>query len=136
MQPGHGEGPRRLENRSGVLEDIANRRADLVVGHSHDAVDGPLRDRERERADAANRDAVGKDADAIELDPPSCLERLMHRIGFEGFDADHGDLGPQRLDVAGDAGDQAATANRNEHRREVSQIDGAATRDRSCPVRQ
>ena len=44
---------------------------------------------------------------------------LIHRVGFERLDADHLHLGPDRLDVAGDAADEPAAAHRHEHRRDA-----------------
>ena len=110
---------RRLHQRTGVVEDVLDRGADFVVRHADDLVDRFLNNREREGADLADRDAVGEDADAIEHDAPPGLERAVHRIGFQRFDADHLDLGPDRLDVTGDAGDQAAAADRHENRRQI-----------------
>ena len=52
------------------------------------SLDRRLHDRERQRADFAHRDAVGEDADAIEHDPASRRERLVHRVGLVRLDAD------------------------------------------------
>ena len=46
---------------------------------------------------------------------PAC-ERLVHRVRLERLDADDAHVGQHRLDVAGDAGDQPAAADRHEHR--------------------
>ena len=59
-----------------------------------------LHDRERPLADLAHGDAVGEDADVVEPDAAAGRERLVHRVGLERLDADHLDVGPDRLDVA------------------------------------
>ena len=93
-----------------------------IVRYPDDLLDRRLHDGEGDLADFANGDAVGEDADAIERDPSSGLERLVHRVGFVRFDADDPDVRAQRLDVAGDAGDEAAAADRDEDRGDVAQL--------------
>ncbi|MCY1368666.1 hypothetical protein D9M69_556630 [compost metagenome] len=63
-------------------------------------------------------------------------DRLHHRVGVVHLDADHLDLGPHGLDVVGHAGDEAAAADRHEHRVERALVlaqdfhrDGALARD-------
>ena len=63
-------------------------------------------------------------------------QRLIHRVGPERLDADDAHGRPQRLDVAADAGNQPAAADRHEDRRDVAQAmpqdlvaDGALARD-------
>ena len=46
------------------------------------------------------------------------FERAVHRVGLERLDADDLHVGPERLDVARDAGNEAAAAHRHEHRGE------------------
>ena len=121
-QAGHGQRAGRLHDRARVVEDVLDRGADLVVRDADDLVDRRLHDRERELADLADRDAVGEDADAIEHDAPSGRERLVHRVRLERLDADDADARPQRLDVAGDPGDQPAAADRHEDRRDVAEL--------------
>ena len=88
-QPGDRQRAGRLHDRARVVEDVLDRRADLVVRDAHDLVDGRLHDREGQLADLAHGDAVGEDADAIERDAPAGRERLIHRVGLERLDADH-----------------------------------------------
>ena len=38
LESGHGQRPGRLHHRAGVVEDVLDGRADLVVGHPHDFV--------------------------------------------------------------------------------------------------
>ncbi len=108
-----------LHDRARVVEDVLDRRADLVVGHAQHFVHGLPHDLERPLADLAHRDAVREDADVIELHAPAVRERSVHRVGLERLDADHLHIGPQRLDVAGDTGNQTAAADRHEHRRQL-----------------
>ena len=136
-QPGDRQRSGRLHDRPRVVEDVLDRRADLVVrrrGRSRRTVDctiGKVR-----RADLLDRDAIGEDADAIEHDAAAHRQRLVHRVGLEGLDADHVDLRAQRLDVAGDAGDQAAAADRHEDRVDRVPACAAGSRARPSPVRQ
>ncbi len=87
--------------------------------HADDLVHRLAHDRERQLADLAHGDAVGEDADVIERHTTARRERPIHRVGFVRLDADHLDVGTQRLDVAGNPGDQAAAADRHEHRRQA-----------------
>ena len=103
----------RLHHAARVVEDVLDRGAHLVVRDAHDLVDGELRDLERVDADGAHRDAVGEDADVVERDAPPGLQRLVHRVRLERLDADDAHVGQHRLDVAGDAGEQAAAADRH-----------------------
>ena len=115
----HRQRARRLHERARVIEDVLDRRADLVVRHPHHLVHTRLRDWERQRADLPHGDAVGEDAHAIEDHARAGFERSIHGVGFERLHADHLDLGPNGLDVAGDTGQQPATADRHEDGREV-----------------
>jgi len=40
---------------------------------------------------------------------------LIHRVGLERLDADHLHFRPEGLDIAADARDEPAAANRHEH---------------------
>ena len=51
-----------------VLEDVLDRRADLVGADEDDLVDDLAREAERLLADAPHGDAVGERADAVERD--------------------------------------------------------------------
>ena len=97
LEAGHRERAGRLHHAAGVVEDVLDRGADLVVRDAHDLVDGTLRDPERLLADGAHRDAVGEDADVIEHDAPAGPQRLVHRVGLERLDADDADAGQQAL---------------------------------------
>ena len=70
-------------------------------------------------AHLAHGDAVGEDADVVERHAPARLQRAVHRVGLERLDADRpARPASQRLDVAGDAGDQSAAADGHEHGRQ------------------
>ena len=103
-------------DRARVVEDVLDGAARLVVGDADHLVHRLLRDRERPLPHLAHGDAVGKDAHVVEAHAAARLQRAVHRVGLERLDADHLHVGPQRLDVAGNAGDQPAAADRHEHR--------------------
>ena len=119
LHAGDGQRAGRLHHRAGVVEHVLDRGADLVVGHAQHFVHRLLHDRERALTDLAHGDAVGEDADVLELHAPAERQRAVHRVGLERLDADDLHVGTQRLDVAGDPGDESASAHGNEHRRET-----------------
>ncbi len=121
-QPRDGERSGRFHDRPRVVEDVLDRGADLVVRDAHDLFNRGLDDGEREPADFANGDAIGEDAHAIEHDAPAGLERLIHGIRVERLDADDANGRLERLDVAGDPGDQPAAADGHEDRRHVAEL--------------
>ena len=69
--------------------------------------------------DFAHGHTVGEEADVVEVDARAGLQRPVHRVGLERLDADDLHVGPQRLDVPGDAGDEAAAADGHEDGREM-----------------
>lgn len=74
------------------------------------------RRRERHDTNFADRDPVREDADAVQSDTPSGSQGSIQRIEFVRLDPHDAHLGRQRLDVASNAGDEAAAADRHEHR--------------------
>lgn len=77
---------------------------------------------ERREADHANRldrDAIGKRVDLGEGNTAADLQRLCHAVGTRRLDADDLNRWLECLDVDGDAGDEAAAADRHEDRVEV-----------------
>ena len=61
-----------------VVEDVLDRRADLVVRHADHFVHRLLCEGERDAAHFADCNAVGEDADAIERDArPACSDRYI-----------------------------------------------------------
>ncbi len=119
LHSGDGQRTGRLHHRAGVVEDILDRRADLVVGHAQHFIDRLLGDRKRPLPYLAHRHAVGEDPDVLELYTAAERKRAVHRVGLECLDADDLDVGTQRLDVAGDPGDESASAHGDEYGREA-----------------
>ena len=107
---------RRLDDRAVVFEDVLDRRADLVRADGDHLVDVFLRQPERLLADPPHGDAVRKDADALQRDALTFLQRAVHRIRVFRLHADHADLRKQVLHVRRDARDQAAAADGDEDR--------------------
>ncbi len=92
--------------------------ADLVLGDSENGVDEGVDVRPVARAEGLGAEPVGDRAggelggpalEGAELEAFACVACQL------GLDADDGDLGPLMLDGRGDAGEQAAARNRNEH---------------------
>jgi hypothetical protein len=106
----------RLHHAPRVVEDVLDRGADLVVRHAYDFVDRLLHDRERPLADFPHGHPIGEEPDMFELHAPPDRARSVHRVGFEWLDADDLHVRPERLDVPGNTGDEAAAADRHEHR--------------------
>ena len=88
LQPGDGQRAGRLHDAARVVEDVLDRRADLVVGHAHHFVHRLLREREGVLADLADGDAVGEDAHVVEVHATAGGQRAVHRVGLERLDAD------------------------------------------------
>src|SRR5690606_17834581 len=116
LQSGHRERAGRLHDDAAVLEDILDRRADLVRLDEDDLVDDLARNRERMIADPADGDTVGKDPDMIQRDRMALTQRVVHPRSLDGLDADHAHFRIELLDVRADAGDEAAAADRHEYR--------------------
>ena len=137
----HARSPATASAPAGSMTDRVSSKMSLIAAQisSFDtrtiSSTGRLDDRERQLADLAHGHAVGEDADAVERDAAPGGERLIHRVGLERLDADDPDVGPQRLDVAGDAGDQPAAADRHEDRRRRRRAGAAGSRARPCPDR-
>ena len=125
----------RLHDRPGVVEDVLDGRADFVVGDADDPVDRGLGDREGVLADLLHGDAVGEQADLIQLHAMAGLDRLRHRVGVNGLDADHVHPRFERLHARADAGDQAASADRHEHGGQIVRALPQQLHRRPCPVR-
>ena len=132
FSPASASAPAGSDDRARVVEDVLDRGADLVVVDADDLVDRRLHDRERVLADLLHRDAVGEQPDLVEPDAAAGRQRLRHRVGIDRLDADHLHVGPERLDVGADAGDQPAAADGHEDRRRDSGLcRSISTRDRA-----
>ena len=116
LQARHRERAGRLRDGSGVFEDVLDRGADLVGGDQHHLVDASARDPERLRPDLFHRHPVGEDSDLLQDHPLPRRQRRVQGRGVLGLDADDAGLRPQRLDVGGNAGDEAAASDFDEHR--------------------
>ena len=135
-QPGDRQCACRLHQRARIVEDVLDGRADLVVRYADHFLNGALHQREGQRADLADGDAVREDADVLQADAPPGGERLVHGVRLVGLDADHLDVRADRLDVARDARDEPAAAHGHEDRVDLAALaaqnlegDGALARD-------
>lgn len=122
-----------------TLEDVLDTSADLVVVDNDDTVNELLADAEGLLADETNGRAVGKRSHLVEKNALAGLERAVHGVAVDRLDAKHLGLGTgHTLQVRGDAGQQATTANGGEHAVEAVGVgdlpadlhaDGALARD-------
>ncbi len=116
LDPGHRQRTRRLRQAAVLLEQVADGGADLVDADADRRIHRLARHPERLGSGLADRDTVGEQADLGQLDPAPGLQRLRHAVGILRLDADHLHARPHRLDIGGDACQQAAAADRHEHR--------------------
>ena len=79
-----------------------------------------LADVEGVLADLRHRHAVGEQPDLAQHHPLAGGHGRLQAVRLVRLDADHLDLRTQVLDVGGDAGDQSATAHRDEDRIEAA----------------
>ena len=112
----HAQRAGRLEDAARVLEHVLDGGADRVGVDDDEVVDQRARQAEGLLAHQLDRGAVGEQADVGQRHALAGAHRAQHRVGVDGLHADHLDLGPHRLDVGGDAGDQPAAADGDEHR--------------------
>ncbi len=112
---GNGECAGRFEDAAGIGEHILDRRADGIGIDQDDLVDDLFCDPEGFLANLFNRGTVREQTDVGQCHAATSGQRARHRIRVGGLHTDHTDLGPHRFDVSADAGDQAATANGDEH---------------------
>jgi len=110
LRTGDGQRAGRLEDRTGVLEDVLDRRADGVGVDQDHFVKIFLAQAEGFLADELDRGAVGEQTDLRQADAMAFFQRLLHGVGVEGLDPDDLDLGTQALDVGGHPGSQPAAA--------------------------
>ena len=115
-QRGEPRGARALDDELRPLQAEHERIADLVVADPNEVVERPPENRHRQLAGPLHGDAV-------------CDRQLG-----AGLDAHDPDLRPQGAQREGDAGGQAAAADRDHDGADVVELLRAA-RDRSCPAR-
>ena len=105
----------------------------IVLAHQHDILHQRAHHLARQYAGGLDGDAFG-DRIAVAIRPPRPCSAADHRRIALGLHADDLDARRQRLGRHGDAGNQAAAADRHHqhlqlrHRRQHLQRDGALTR--------
>ena len=114
LQPGQRDPAGRLRHCAGAVEDVLHGGADLVRRDGDDLVEAVPADAEGFDAGLAHRHAVGEEADPVEHHALARRDGGLHGGGVVGLDADHLHVGPQELDVGGDAGREAAAADGHE----------------------
>ncbi|MNY03979.1 hypothetical protein D3C86_1366280 [compost metagenome] len=135
LEPRQRQGPRRLGDGTAVVEDVFQRRADLVVGDGHHLVQILVAQAEGLGADALDRHPVRKQGDPLQIDRLAGLHGGLETGGALGFHPYHLDVRQQLLDVDSHPGGQPATAHRHENVGEVGVLlqqllaDGALARD-------
>ena len=138
LHAGDRERTGRLGDRARVVEDVLDRAADFVGGHDDDRVDTATRDLERLFADLRHRRAVSEQIERLlaQLDAPVGRQRRRQAGGAVGLDPDDLHVRSQVFDVRGDAGNEAAAADRHEDRVQRAAVlvqdlhaDGALSRD-------
>ena len=135
LESGDAERAGRLGDRPRVLVDVLDRGADLVGADQDHLVDALAGDAKGLGADLFHGDAVGEQRHRVEHDAFAGGQRGVQAVAVLGLDADHAHLGEQRLDVRGDAGDQAAAADRDEDGVDRRRRTGAGSPPRWCPDR-
>jgi hypothetical protein len=95
------------------------RRADVVVGDQHHAVDISLRDRKHDRTDTFGRQRVGRNALCLRIDRFSCRKRPPQGRGELGLDRDDPDPAAK---PGGETSDQSSAADRDQQRVDVGQV--------------
>ena len=103
-----------LRHRAGAVEDVLHGGADLVRRDGDDLVEALAADAEVLLPGLTHRNAVGEQAHAVEHHALAGRDGGFHGGSVVGLDADHLHVGPQELDVGGDAGREAAAAHGDE----------------------
>ncbi len=116
LGPRHAERARRLEDGTRLLKHVLDGGAEGVVVDLDDVVDVAAAEAKGLASDPSDRGSVGEEPHLAQRDPTSGDQRARHRVRVDRLHADDLDLGTHRLDVGGDAGDEPATADRNEDR--------------------
>ena len=114
---------RRLRDRPRVVEDVFDRRADLVVGDRDHAIDELRTQAERLLADQPHRGALAEETDRVQRHSSPRRQRARHRIAVVRLHAD--DLHTRRcdrLDVQRCAREQTAATNAREHAVERARV--------------
>src|SRR5690606_9696279 len=108
LDPGDGQRARRLGDRTGVVVDVLDRRAELVGADRDDFIDVVLADIEAVGADLRHRHAIGEQPDLRQHHPLTGGHGLLQAVGVVRLDANYTGFRAQVLDVGRNAGDQPA----------------------------
>ena len=111
----HSHRPRGLQDGSGLVEDILDRRADLIRLDRHDPVHELLAQVEAHVTNLPHRHAVGEPVHLVQPADLTVVEGLQHGVGTLGLDADDLHVRSDGLDVRGDTRDETAAADGHEH---------------------
>ena len=114
LQAGDGERSSGLEDGPGVAEHILDRRTRGVGVDPQDLVDVALHESKRLVTDPTHRGAVTEQSDVVEFDDLTCTDTSGHCVRVLGLNADDPDVGPERLEVGGDARDQPSAPDGDE----------------------
>ena len=114
LEARHRERTGRLGDAAGVVEDVLDRRTDLVGADQDDLVHPLPGDAEGLLADQAHRHPVGEETDLRQLHPPTGRQRRMQGRRLFGLDTDDPHLRHQPFDIGGDPRDQPAASHRHE----------------------
>ena len=116
LHRGDAHRPGRFEDAPRVLEHVLDRGADRVGVDDDEVVDQRPGQAERLLAHLLDGRPVGEQADVVERDAFARPDGADHRVRVGHLDPDDLDLRPHRLDVRGDAGDEASAPDGDEHR--------------------
>ncbi len=114
FQPSHAQGSRRFGDGAGVVEDVLDRRADLVSIHADHLVHTLPGQPEGLLADLFHCDAIGEDVHFVQQDASVRLQGLVQGCRTLRFHADDLRLGAQILHVGANTGNEAAPAHGDE----------------------
>ena len=117
-----GECPRRLDNGAGIIEDIFDCAANLIVVHSDDSLDRRLNDGKRVASHLPHGNTIGKQTRGFEAYRMPGPQGAIHCIGIDRLDPDHADLRHDGLHVGANAGDKPAPSHRHEDRCQVTRM--------------
>ena len=115
LQAGDGERSSGLEDGPGVAEHILDRRTRGVGVDPQDLIDVALHESERLVSDPPHGGAVTEQSDVVEFDDLTCVDTSGHCVRVLGLHADDPDVGPEHLEVGGDARDEPTAPDSDEN---------------------
>src|SRR5450830_808197 len=110
----HGQCTGRLNDATGILEDVLDGRTHGIGIDQNDVIDQLFGDAEGFFTHQFDGSAVGKQADVGQGDAAASFDAARHGVGIGGLYADDFDVRTHCLDIGGDARDQAAAADGDE----------------------